>query len=139
MDPKEEQRKLMREGIDYLERLHDINIDESKLGDEVIYNMVCLGVEAVFTAILLDYDCVIDHSGILRLLREMENQKNKPMPQEWVETARLMSSFQSYCSLEVVKIKIPTKDELKQMFKFGAEIEEFAKKQKLLTITGVFV
>ena len=127
MEHSVEQRKLMREGIDYLERLHDIDIEESKLGDEVIYNLVCLGVEAVFTSILLSYDCVIDHSGILRLLREMEKQHNKPMPQEWVETARLMSSFQSYCSLEVVKIKIPTKDELRRMFVFGGEVEKYAK------------
>jgi len=127
MTYSDEQRKLLGEGIDYLERLHSIDIDESKLGDEVIYNLVCLGVEAVFTAILLSYDCVIDHSGILRLLREMENQQNKPMPEHWVNTARLMSSFQSYCSLEVVKIKIPTKDELKQMFAFGDEVEKLAK------------
>jgi hypothetical protein len=127
MKKTKEQRKLMSEGIDYLERLHGIDIDTSKLGDEVVYNMVCLGVEAVFTAVLLSYDCIIDHSGILRLIREIENQQNKPMPQDWIETSRLMSSFQSYCSLEVVKIKIPTKDELKQMFVFGDNVQKYAK------------
>lgn len=126
-----DQHKLLGEGIDYLERLHQINIEESKLGEEVIYNMVCLGVEAVFTAVLLSYDCVIDHSGILRLLRELENQQNKPLPELWVDTARLMSSFQSYCSLEVVKIKIPTKEELTRMFFFGKEVENYAKSLKI--------
>lgn len=124
-----EQKKLMSDGMAYLKQLHDIDIDESKLGNEVVYNMVCLGVEAIFTSILLGFDCVIDHSGILRLLREFEKQKDKPLPQNWIEAARLMSSFQSYCSLEVVKkIKIPDNDQLKQMFAFALEVEAFVEK-----------
>lgn len=130
MKNREEQIKVMSQGIEYLEQLHGIDIEKSKLGDEVIYNLVCLGIEAVFTAVLLEYDCVIDHSGIIRLLREIENQKNKPMPQQWVKTAQLMSSFQSYCSLEVVEIKIPTKKELKEMFIFGEDVENYAKELK---------
>ncbi len=122
--------KLLNQGIKYLERLHEIDISGSQLGDEVIYNLVFLGVEAVFTAMLLKYDCVIDHRDLFCLLREIEKQQNKAMPKQWVETSKLMSNFQRYCSLEVIKAKIPTKKELKEMFVFGEDVENYAKEMK---------
>lgn len=130
MNHTEEQRKLISEGIEYLEKLHTIDLDESKLGSEVIYNMVCLGIEAVFTGVLLKHDCIIDHSNIFRLLRELKEREEVPLYDEWMKTAKLMARFQSYCSLEVVEIKIPDKNQLKEMFEFGFGVEKYAKEQE---------
>lgn len=127
IDHTEEQQKLIDEGLAYLGQLHGINIEESKLGAEVLYNMVCLGIEAVFTGILLKYDCVIDHSNIFRLLRELDQREDVPLFDAWMKTAKYMARFQSYCSLEVIKVKIPNKDELKEMFEFGYGVETYAK------------
>lgn len=123
----EEQRQLIEEGKAYLARLHDIDISTSKLGAEVLYNMVCLGIEAIFTGVLLKHDCIIDHSNIFRLLRELDKREDVPMYDPWMKTAKLMARFQSYCSLEVVKIKIPNESELKEMFDFGFGVEKYAK------------
>lgn len=120
----EEQTKLIGEGIDYIDRLQDIDISNSKLGSEVLYNMVCLGVEAIFTGVLLKYDCVIDHSGIYRLLRELKTRED--VPQDWDGTAKLMGRFQTYCSLDIIPAKIPTDGELRQMFDFGTSVKQFA-------------
>lgn len=128
MDHTEEQRKLISEGIAYLEQLHGINLEESKLGAEVIYNMVCLGIEAIFTGVLLKYDCIIDHSNIFRLLRELKEREELPLYDEWMKTAKLMARFQSYCSLDIVAVKIPDKNQLKEMFEFGFGVENYAKR-----------
>lgn len=120
----EEQSKLIGEGIDYLDRLKSVDVANNKLGSEVLYNMVCLGVEAIFTGVLLKYDCVIDHSGIYRLLRELKTRED--VPENWDVTAKLMGRFQTYCSLDIIPAKIPTDAELLQMFEFGDSVRGFA-------------
>lgn len=123
----EDPQHLINEGVEYLEKLHGVDVDKSILGKEVLYNMVCLGIEAVFTGKLLAYDAVIDHSNIFRLLRELGQREDVPHYDAWMDTAKLMAKFQSYCSLEVVEVKIPNKNELNRMFEFGFEVESFAK------------
>ena len=131
IDHYEDPQQLIDEGVEFLEKLHGVDADKSILGKEVLYNMVCLGIEAVFTGKLLAYDAVIDHSNIFRLLRELGQREAVPHYDDWMATAKLMAKFQSYCSLEVVKVKIPNKNELEMMFKFGFEVEEFAKMPKV--------
>lgn len=130
-DYTKEQRQLICNGIAYFDRLHAIDLESSKLGSEVIYNMVSLGIEAVFTGILLKYDCILDHSNIFRLLSELGEREELPLYDKWMSTAKLMAKFQSYCSLEITEIKIPNKNELNTMFEFAFEVEKYAKMQKI--------
>ncbi len=71
--------------------------------------MVCLGVEAVFTGKLLEYDAVLDHSNIFRLLRELVSREKLPLYDKWMKTTKLMAKFQSYCTFEITEVKIPNK------------------------------
>lgn len=123
----ENPQQLINEGLEFLEKLHGVDVDKSILGKEVLYNMVCLGIEAIFTGKLLAYDAVIDHSNIFRLLRELGQREDVPHYESWMATAKLMAKFQSYCSLDIVEVKIPNKKELEQMFGFGFEVENFVK------------
>lgn len=122
----EDPKQLIRKGVKYIEKLHTVDIEKSILGKEVLHNMVCLGIEAVFTGKLLAYDTVIDHSNIFRLLYELGQREDLPLYDEWMVTAKLMARFQSYCTLEITEVKIPNEDELKKMFEFGFEVEEYA-------------
>lgn len=124
-----ENKQLLDEGIAYLAKLHKVDPEKPKLGAEVTLNFVSIGIESVLTAVLMGYDKLVDHSGILMLLRELE--KVEPVNQTWIDTARMMNKFQSYCTLEKVEIKIPTTEELKKIVAFGLSVEEYAKGIKM--------
>ncbi len=113
----------LKEGIAYLEKLKGVDPSKSKLGAEVLYNFICLGIESVLTAVLMENGKVVDHSGIGNLIRELKNvEEVDPM---WVDTARYMNRFNSYCSMEPIAAKIPNNDELKQFIVFGLSVLEY--------------
>ncbi|MDA3891715.1 MAG: hypothetical protein PF517_08645 [Salinivirgaceae bacterium] len=117
--------QILQEGITYLSKLDKINPETSKLGSEVIYNFVSLGIEAVLTAVLMDYNKMVDHSGISKMLRELQTVED--VDKGWIETARFMNRFQSYCSLEPIPVKIPTHEDLTKIIDFGKNVEIYAK------------
>jgi len=121
-----ESDKIVVEGLAYLEKLHKVNPQKPKLGTEILYNFVCIGIENVLTGVLMRHDCTVDHSGILQLVRELD--KIDKVDLDWIEKARFMNKFQSYCSLDYIKPKIPTTDDLAVMIEFGKSIEAYGKK-----------
>ena len=121
-----ENKEILNEGLAYLTKLDKMNPHESKLGSEVLYNFVSLGIEAVLTAVLMNHNKMVDHSGISRMLRELA--KVEEVDESWIETARFMNRFQSYCSLEPIPVKVPSKDELVRIIEFGKSVELYAKK-----------
>jgi len=122
-----ENKEILNEGLSYLNKLDKMDPYESKLGSEVLYNFVSLGIEAVLTAVLMSYNKMVDHSGISGMLRELA--KVEKVDQHWIDTARFMNRFQSYCSLEPIPVKIPTKDELVRIIEFGKSVEIYAKRK----------
>ncbi len=115
--------KLLSEGLAYLEKLENVNPATSRLGNEVLFNFVSIGIETVLTAVLMNYNRMVDHSGILRLLRELE--KIEPVNQSWIDTARFLNRFQSYCSLEPIPVSIPDKSDLIRILDFGKDIQRY--------------
>lgn len=120
-------KETLLEGISYLEKLDKIDPKTSKLGSEVIYNFVSLGIESVLTGVLMNYNKMVDHSGILMLLRELQTVEEVDL--SWIETARFMNKFQSYCSLEPMPVKIPTNLDLVKIIDFGKEVGDYAKQK----------
>lgn len=120
-------KEILLEGISYLEKLDKINPETSKLGSEVIYNFVSLGVESVLTGVLMDYNKMVDHSGILMMLRELQTVEEVEL--SWIDAARFMNKFQSYCSLEPIPVKIPTNLDLVKIIDFGKEVGDYAKQK----------
>ena len=118
-------KTVLLEGLSYLEKTHGIDPSKSKLGAEVLYNMVSLGIESVLTHVLMGYDKMVDHSGIFFMLKELS--KVEEVNPEWEVRARYMGRFQSYCSLEPIPVKIPTHDELLDIIKFGMSVEEYGR------------
>lgn len=117
-------KTVLLEGLDYLSKLKNVNPATSKLGPEVLYNFVSLGIESVLTAVLMDHNKMVDHSGISHMLRELESVE--PVKEEWKEIARYMNRFQSYCSLEPIPVKIPNIEELSRIIDFGIDVAEYA-------------
>lgn len=122
-----ENKEILNEGIAYLAKLDKMDPHESKLGSEVLYNFVSLGIEAVLTAVLMNHNKMVDHSGISRMLRELA--KVEEVDDSWIETARFMNRFQSYCSLEPIPVQVPTKEELVRIIEFGKSVELYAKRK----------
>jgi len=115
---------VILEGLNYLKKTSKIDPKTTKLGAEVVYNMVSLGIEAVLTHVLMSYDKMVDHSGISMMLRELESVET--VPEDWKAAARFMNKFQSYCSLEPIPAKVPNADELEKILAFGRQIETYA-------------
>lgn len=122
-----ETKLVLAEGLMYLKKLHAIDPKNSKLGSEVLYNFVSIGIESVLTAVLLAYNKNVDHSGISMMLRELE--KVEKVDSEWIDQARYMNRFQSYCSLEPIPVKVPTADEMVGIVKFGLSVEKYGREK----------
>lgn len=123
-----ENKDVLQEGLDYLSKLENMDPKKSKLGSEVLYNFVSLGIESVLTAVLMDYNKMVDHSGISHMLRELETVE--PVKANWKEVARFMNRFQSYCSLEPIPVKIPNHEELARIIDFGIDVEVYGRMKK---------
>ncbi len=115
--------ETLLEGLNYLKKTSKIDAATTKLGAEVVYNMVSLGIEAVLTHVLMSYDKIVDHSGISMMLRELESVEE--VPEEWKSSARFMNKFQSYCSLEPIPAKVPDVEQLVKIIGFGKMIEAY--------------
>jgi hypothetical protein len=124
------ENETLQEGLDYLSKLEKIDPATSKLGSEVIYNFVSLGIESVLTAVLMAHNKMVDHSGISKMLRELETVE--AVDKAWMETARFMNRFQSYCSLEPIPVKIPNNEELMKIINFGKSVEKYGKQKRAL-------
>lgn len=122
-----ETKTILAEGLMYLNKLHNIDPKNSKLGTEVLYNFVSIGIESVLTAVLMSHNKMVDHSGISMLLREL--QKVEKVDDNWLETARAMNRFQSYCSLEPIPVKTPNADEITEIVNFGLSIESYGREK----------
>lgn len=119
-----ENNEVLNEGLKYLKKTSTINPVSTKLGAEVVYNMVSLGIEAVLTHVLMSYDKMVDHSGISMMLRELESVEE--VPEDWKTSARFMNKFQSYCSLEPIPAKVPDAEQLGKILDFGKMVEAYA-------------
>ncbi len=120
-----ENQDVLEEGLAYIDKLKDVDPANTKLGAEVLYNFICLGIESVLTSVLMAENKMVDHSGISNMLREL--QTVEPVNEKWLEAARRMNRFSNYCTLEPVAVKIPTTEELEQFIQFGQEVGEYAK------------
>lgn len=118
---------IVNEGLGYLKSLHRINPQKPKLSPEVLYNLICMGIESVLTGVLMKNNSMVNHGGILQLVRELS--KIETVELDWIQKARFMNKFQTYCALEPIEPKIPNATDLEVMINFGKDIETYGKKQ----------
>lgn len=96
---------------------------KGKLGNMVIYNIVCMSVENFMTSILVSEGIYPEHSSITVMMREIK--KLREIPDKFSSEVRFLNSFMNFCSLEVTPEKIPTDEEVARMAAFVGDFKEW--------------
>lgn len=116
----DEFKQLFREGEDYLNQLEKIDFRTSKLGDEVVYNMICLSAEAMLTAILLKHGSLVEHGSITAMLRKLSMYE--PVRVGLIQDVRLINKYHVWCSLDKITPPKMNPDDMMAMLKSVREI-----------------
>ena len=106
--------------------------NHNKLGNFVVYNLICLALENYFTAICIALNTLPEHSSISGMIHFLK--KRIDLPASFQAESRFINKFMGFCSLEIHQIIKPTRADLVRMLGFTEEVKyyfqnEFANKQ----------
>ena len=108
------------EASGYLKTLEGSLSKKSKFNNELLYNIVAMCTEKLFMTFLLHDGINATHHTPMALFNEVD--KIYKLPQNFKNTARLISKFESICLMDAFGYKAPTDDELKKMIEGLIEI-----------------
>jgi hypothetical protein len=117
--------QIFREGESYLLKLNSINFEQSKLGPEVSYNLICMAAESMLTAILLQNNSAAEHGSITAMLRAASGFM--PVRLGLIDEARFINRFHTWCALDAVPSRKANPQELYRMLKCVSEIRDVVK------------
>ena len=100
---------------------------KSKLGSQVVYNLVSLAIENYLTALCVSKNTLPEHSSIGSMIRQLK--KYMDVPAGFTDEARFMNKFMNFCSLEVLETIEPSQDDLARMLGFADELKTFCDKE----------
>ena len=95
----------------------------SRLGNQVVYNLIGLSLENYLTALCMKLDVLPVHSSIGSMLSLLG--RKMPVPEKFKEESRFINRFMNFCSLEIFEPKEPTKEDLERMLIFTTDIHKF--------------
>jgi hypothetical protein len=97
--------------------------NNSRLGNQVVYNLVGLAIENYLTALCVKLDMMPEHSSIGGMLRQLGKQIT--VPKYFMVESRFINKFMNFCSLEVFEPKDPTRSDLVRMLSFTDDMRDF--------------
>lgn len=101
--------------------------EKSKLGSQVVYNLVSLAIENYLTALCVSKNTLPEHSSISSMIRQLG--KYMDVPAGFTEEARFLNKFMNFCSLEVLETIEPSHDDLARILGFADELKIFCDKE----------
>lgn len=104
--------------------------NKSRLGSQVVYNLVGLAIESYLTALCMSKSVMPEHSSIGGMIRQLG--KKMEMPDNFAVEARFINKFMNFCSLEVFEPKDPSRSDLVRMLSFTEDIKQYCEKKLLL-------
>ena len=116
---------IFEEGESYYAKLKVLNFEQSKLGPEVSYNMVCMAAESMLTAILMKNNSAVEHGSISAMLRAASNFV--PVRLGLIDEARFINRFHTWCALDAIPSRKANPDELRRMVQCVSEIRQVVK------------
>ncbi len=119
----DENRLLVAQGVESIGKLNVTPAFLKKLGGSVTYQMACIGIEAVLTGVLFNYNEVIEHGNILLMIKKLA--KHTPIPEDWYPEARFINRFENFCSLDIAPQTHPAEEDLVRIAAFAREIGIF--------------
>jgi len=97
----------------YLKILEKSMKRKSKFTNDLLYNVISLCTEKLFMALLSHNQINATHHTPMALFNEA-NRLNK-LPEEFRDTVKLISKFESICQFDSFGYKTPADSEIKQM------------------------
>lgn len=90
---------------------------------EVIYNLVCMGVEKLIMAFLMQRGDLAENHTMVDLYHSLERHLDSSTEIE--EKLRFLDSFQEICDLETYVVIKPTQKDLEKIVSSGSEIHDY--------------
>lgn len=112
------------EGKKYLKTLSGTLEKKSKFTNDLLYGMSVMCFEKLFVGYTAHMGFMAEHHMPMALYNEAKSL-DKDFPEEYRETAKLMSQFESICSMDGFGYKTPTDEELKAMILGLVEIDKY--------------
>ncbi len=112
------------EGKKYLKTLSGTLDKKSKFTNDLLYGMSVMCFEKLFVAYTAHLGFMAEHHMPMALYNEAKSL-DKDFPVEYRETAKLMSQFESICSMDGFGYKTPTEEQLTEMIKGLVEIDSY--------------
>lgn len=122
--PDEEMRTLAISSLQYANSYFEtfqksLANEESRFGNELLYQMAIMSVEKYFVALLARYDWAATHHMPVAMYKEALTFEPELTP-EMKQTAILIGKFEGICSVDGFGYRIPSREELLAM-KAGLE------------------
>jgi len=103
--------------------------NKSKLGSQVVYNLIGLAIENYLTALCISRSMMPEHSSIGGMIRQLG--KETEIPVNFVVEARFINKFMNFCSLEVFEPRDPSHTDLLRMLRFVNDVKQFCNESLL--------
>lgn len=125
-NPIEDWPKYLEEGKAFLATAQNAYTSERKIfTPEILYNVVAMGIEKLIMAMLMKSGNLPYNHTIGDLVDAMDEFIPGNMKKLGAKL-KALDAFQEICDLEKYTIKIPTKDEIKQMLSLAQELKSHA-------------
>lgn len=102
--------EMYAEAAGFLKSLRSVRDGKSKFNDDLLYNISVMCLEKLFMTYLSQKKVMATHHTPMALLSEA--QEIEPFPEKVVALTKLMSRFESICSMDGFGYKTPTKEEI---------------------------
>jgi len=105
--------EMYAEAKGFLRSLNSVREGKSKFNEDLLYNISVMCIEKLFMTYLSQKKVVAIHHTPMALLNDA--QEIEPFPEPIVQMTKMMSRFESICSLDGFGYITPTKEEIKEM------------------------
>jgi hypothetical protein len=98
-----------------------------KFDNETLYHIICLSIERYTSTLAYMLNYIPMHSGLSFVVRELG--KKMELPSNFIDEARFLNSFMTYCSLDFEQPKVISEPDLARMVAFLTELKLFTEEK----------
>lgn len=121
---EEQAISLFSEGKGYMKTLEKHLETPSRFNNDTLFNIAVLSLEKMFVALLAHHEVEALHHTPMALFREAQSV-NPGLTDDMKQTAKLIASHESICSLDDKGYTTPTDDEMKRIICGLIEMKDY--------------
>lgn len=98
-------------------------LKKEKVDNETLYHIICLSVEKYSSTLTGMLNYIPMHSGLTFIFRELGRKINLPV--NFLKEVTFLNSFMVYCSLDFVKPRLISREDITRMVFFMEDLRSF--------------